>query len=700
MALRSLAALILALVQVFPAWSQQDTPSPPANQDKDTIRIGTAAVQMDVIVTDRSGRRINGLKSTDFQVMDEGVQQTLDFFLPIDERTSRNRAPAMIPNDDDSLPGVTVSPLATPFRGRYIAIVIDDLHLSGENLLRSRLALSEYVNTRVSTSDIVAVTSTAGGVAGMQQFTSDKQRLLAAISRTGPSVNIFERSRDPRINLTPGEAIRIDANDSMVLDAVVRRINNDDLAFQLMPAESLESLIREAARTVVRQIGFGVRSTLKTLENLCRSMAELPGRKVVVVVTEMLVTASGTSEDISGQLLRLVDLARRSGVSIYTLDAGGLRTHGLQASERITGLGLAARMSTSAVTFTDFENMGAARALTLGTGGEMINNTNSLGLGLQRAVEDSSSYYVLGFTPTSPPDNRFHRLAVSVKGRPDLIVRTRYGYLYVDEESFKGTGTELLSALLSPVPRIDLPLQVVANVVPREGRQVIQAGLHVGRNYLKLPPQTEAEQKAAYEVVLLVFAAGKDNPVGAVEHTFAYDLKADPGSRDKLKSQGFVMVKEFRDLAPGNYQIRAVIREKATGLVGSAYQFFEVPDLKDRKLTALSSLVLLAPGQAGFDGHNSFKPGVEADLHYVIYNPPQYVQAIVQRVRIINEQGRILINANLPTAPPKAGEDSRQATQGTRLKLPAERGRYMLIVNLYGEKGKIKLERSTDFVIE
>ncbi len=700
MALKSLAALFLALMQAFPAWSQQDPASQSNPQDKDTIKIGTAAVQMDVIVTDKTGRRINGLKSEDFQVMDEGVPQTLDFFLPIDERTTRERAPAMIPNDDDSMPGVTVTPLATPFRGRYIAIVIDDLHLSGENLLRSRMALAEYVNTRVSTSDIVAVTSTAGGVAGMQQFTSDKQRLLAAINRSGPSVNIFERSRDPRVNLSPGEAIRIDSNDSMVLDAVVRRISNDDLAFQLMPAEALESMIRETARTVVRQIGFGVRSTMKTLENLCRSMSELPGRKVVVVVTEMLVTASGTSEDVSGQLLRLVDLARRSGVSVYTVDAGGLRTQSPMASERITGLGLAARMSTSGVTFTDFENMGAARALTLGTGGEIISNTNNLSLGLQKAVEDSSAYYVLGFTPTSPPDNRFHRLAVTVKGRSDLIVRTKYGYFYVDEESSKGKGAELLAALLSPVPRIDLPLEVVANVVPREGRQIIQAGVHIGRNYLKLPTQTEAEQKASYEVVMLVFAAGKDNPVGAVEHTFNYDLKADPGARDKLKSQGFVMVKEFYDLAPGSYQIRAVMREKTTGLVGSAYQFFEVPDLRDRKSTALSSLVLLAPGQKGFDGHNSFKPGVEADLHYVIYNPPQYIQAVVQRVRIINEQGRILINANLPTAPPKAGEDSRQATQGTRLKLPAERGRYMLIVNLSGERGKIKLERSTDFVIE
>lgn len=152
-------------------------------------------------------------------------------------------------------------------------------------------------------------------------------------------------------------------------------------------------------------------------------------------------------------------------------------------------------------------------------------------------------------------------------------------------------------------------------------------------------------------------------------------------------------------LPPGQYQSRAVMREKASGAVGSAYQFFEVPDVQNRKAVSLSRVLVNAAGQSGFTGANSFKPGAEVDVRFIVYNPPKDAGELTQRVRLLDSQGRTLLDSPLPFARAASGDPST-AAQGTRFKLPAARGRYALLVNLRDKRGRVDLERRTELVVE
>jgi hypothetical protein len=385
---------------------------------------------------------------------------------------------------------------------------------------------------------------------------------------------------------------------------------------------------------------------------------------------------------------------------MYALDAAGLQSNSISATEYMTGNSLQQRNANPDLSFSDSERLGAVRALVVGTGGDLISNTNDLGAGLEKAIVDSSNYYVVGFKPRSL-DNKFHHVTVAVKGKPDLIVRSRRGYLAVNPETVRGTPAELLDALMrSPVPRIDLPLEVVANVVPKNGEQVVLVGVHLGRNYLTLPQADAADQSVAFEVVSYVFAAGYDKPVGAVVRTITYDLKNEPDARQKLKTEGFILVKEYTQLPPGYYQVRTVVREKATGAVGSAYEFFEIPELKKSKDLSLSSLVLTVPGQPGFKGYNNFKRATEIELSYLIYNLPKDRAGLAQTVKLIDDQGRTLLDSALPISGQAVTATPAQFPQGTRLNLPAARGRYSLIVSVRDSKGKIDVERRADLVVE
>jgi VWFA-related protein len=713
-----LTILLVAVTVAAPvlAQQQQNPSTPAAGQDEEVVRVGTAVVQVDVIVTDKSGRRITGLTSSDFQLTDEGEARPVDYFVAVegmrvmhrDERPTAGASatttaaaagtPTAAGAPAASSAGDGGSPLARPYPARHIALVVDDQSLSHDNLLRVRRALAAYVE-KLGPNDMAALISTGGRFGTLQQFTSDHQRILSAINRVtasgGAKVNDL---RGQRFKLSVAEAARIDSGDTQVLDSVVLRLATDDIAGQQMDPESLREQIRGEAKSLLGQVSQSTQVTLKTLENLFSAMADLPGRKTVVLLAETLVTLGNTTEDRSNQLVQMIELARRSGVSVYALDAAGVRTNSTTASEHVTGVGIRARDLAGNATFSDFETLGAARALVYGTGGTLITNTNDITAGLDRAIEDSSSYYVVGFRPEKL-DNKFHRLTVTVKGKPDLVVRTRRGYLAVNQETVKGTNTELAAALLSPVPRTELPLEVVANVVPQGGEQTVLIGFHVGHNYLSLPAEGPTAQQASYEVVAYIFAAGKDQPVGGIKRTINVDVSK-PEERQKVLSAGLVFVPQPFKFEPGQYQIRVVMREQTSGAVGSAYQFFEVPDLTDRKAVTMSSVLLNEAGKNGFGGTNSFKRGSDVDMRFLIYNLPKDTTELTQRVQLIDAQGRVLLDSPLALFTTADAASPNMFPQGTRLKLPPARGRYALVVTLQDKKGRVDVERRADLTVE
>jgi VWFA-related protein len=662
----------------------------PKNQE-DTVRIATAAVQFEAVVTDKNGRPITGLTRDDFQVLDEGTPQPLDLFVAVNKGQPFSTDPT-----SSSAATRATTPLVKPFEGRYIAVIFDDLSLSADNFIRARKALKEYVDTKVTANDMVAIISTGGSLGSLQQFTNEKRRLRYAIDRISAQTSIAEKLRDPRFKLTVTEAVRIDSGDRLTLDNVVRRLQTEDIDMQSMPVESVEAQVRSTAQNLVTQLNAVLRTTLRTIENLSRGMGDLPGRKIVNLITESLTTAGGSSGDITNQMLQTIDVARRSGVSVYALDAGGVKSNNVNASERVTATGLQLRNTNASATFTDFENISAARALAFGTGGETFANANDLSVALEKATADSSSYYVLGFKPATL-DNKFHRLTVTVKNKPDVVIRTRRGYLALNQETARGTATELAAALISPVSRTELPLEVVANVVPKGSAQVVVTGLHISRKHLTIPDPT-VQKNAVYEVVAWVFAAGRDQPVGVIKTDVTYDL-TNGKAVEKLSQQGFLMAHTFTDLAPGAYQIRAAVREKSTKLVGSAYQFFEIPDTSKTKVISLSSLVLTPEGGIGFQGHNSFKPGTNMELRYVIYNLKANPE-LVQLVKLVDSTENMLLNSRLQASTTPAPNDPSEFPQGTRLRVPTKPGQYSLFVILHDPKTAFETERRVDFVVE
>jgi len=106
-----------------------------------------------------------------------------------------------------------------------------------------------------------------------------------------------------------------------------------------------------------------------------------------------------------------------------------------------------------------FEGQNGLSYLTRETGGLAVFNNNDLNRGIRRALEDIGGYYLIGYRPDDSTfdaarmDRPYNNWTIKVKGRPDLKVRSRSGFLGVAEDGTKKPRTraeQLMAALLSP----------------------------------------------------------------------------------------------------------------------------------------------------------------------------------------------------------------------------------------------------------
>jgi len=166
-------------------------------------------------------------------------------------------------------------------------------------------------------------------------------------------------------------------------------------------------------------------------------------------------------------LQRLFDTANRANTSIYSLDPRGLASFEFGMDE---GVGFT----------TDREMMGAMigtlRSISDTTDGYAIVNRNDPTEGLQRAVRDASTYYLLGYNSREmPADGEFHRIEVRVPRR-DVEVRARPGFWALSPEDL----SRLEDSDSSPEPPSEVDT-ALALLTARRNQRFVQTWIGMTR---------------------------------------------------------------------------------------------------------------------------------------------------------------------------------------------------------------------------
>src|SRR5262245_8499245 len=189
---------------------QPDSQTPVREQDP-SVRISTQLVQIDATVTDKKGEHVEDLSEDDFELTVDGKKQNITYFrlVKLPEPKAPEPAAANAHNSATPPPSAPMKTIAPERVARTVAFVVDDLGLSYESTYYARRAIKKFVDEQMQEGDLVGIIRTGRGLGALQQFTSDKRVLYAAVEKL--TWNPYSRDLIPRFgaaddNTRPQEA--------------------------------------------------------------------------------------------------------------------------------------------------------------------------------------------------------------------------------------------------------------------------------------------------------------------------------------------------------------------------------------------------------------------------------------------------------------------------------------------------------------
>jgi VWFA-related protein len=454
---------------------------------------------------------------------------------------------------------------------RTIALVVDDLGLSFESTNYVRQALRKFLDQQMHPDDLVAIIRTGGGIGALQQFTSDKRQLYAAVEkvRWNPS------GRSGVSAFAPIEA----------------SLGNDDM---------------DAANEELNQFRedlFAV-GTLGAVNYVVKGLRELPGRKSIVLISDGFKIFNHDDPTRSYRTLQklqvLIDQASRASVVIYTINATGLQTFGLTAADDTRGRTpdqieqeLSNRRSAA------FDSQEGLDYLARQTGGLAFHNTNDLSGGIRRVIEDQKGYYLIGYRPDESTFDRvsgrrkFHKLSLKVNRPGKFSVRMRNGFYGVTDVEIappkRTPQQQMISALVSPFGSAGVHLRLTSLFAnDAKAGSIMRSFLHINARDLTFTNEADGWHKAVFDIMAVTFG-DNGNVVDQIGRMHSIQLKGK--TYERVLRDGFTYNITVPIKKSGAYQLRTALRDEPSERVGSASQFIEVPDIKKNRLT-LSGILL------------------------------------------------------------------------------------------------------------
>lgn len=695
----------------------------------------STAVLVDVVVRDGRGRPVTDLTAADFELREDGRAQTIGSFTRVSRGTGIGINVALKeaggvthvgasppPADDTPSENDDKSPSVT-------ALVFDSLSPEGVSL--SQKAALEALPMTATPNARIGVFVTSPQVKPLQGYTDDPTLVRAAVRRVmtdgssqKPDADHLQAMRDRREALdrqSQAAQAQISSQGGAGLATTGTNIGQVEMdrrlvIGQLRMLQAFDTLDRE-------QRGA---SATNALFSILQSLVEMPGRKQLILFSEGL----PASPALEANLQAVVESANRANITVYAIDASGLRvvsgtTETRREIEETNKERL--RQLAAPTDYTDQPMMrlvertedllrldsqtGLAR-LAHDTGGFLVSDTNNLRGALRRIDEDTRFHYLITYAPTNTNfDGRFRAIGVKVK-RPGLTVFARSGYRALrTAPTVPVLGYE--GPALAALESAKLPNQFPFSSVVLNFPEAKRPGLSPLVVRLKTDVLTYEEhpETSSYDAEAIVVARYK-NAAGEVVHKDSQQYHL-TGKLHELAAarKGEILFYREPTLAPGTYTVEVAVTDGLGPRASARVSTIEVPRATMHDLR-MSSLVLIGRMERVTEGKDSnplyagdvliYPSGGEPfsrsgdkqlGLFYTIY--PAAGFSAPQATIEIQRNGRMLTSA-----PVTLGERDAQGRiqQVTRIPLaPLTPGTYELRVQVHD--GKASLTRSAFFQV-
>ena len=488
-------------------------------------------VELAATVRDRYSHLVGGLHASDFEILDNNRPRQIAFF---SEQVAR---PAIAAPAAGSKPSTAAPPQSPPAEARSISLFFDDAHASTLGVRKSAEAAEKLVAGTLPPGDRIGIFTASGTVT--EDFTDDRQRLLAALRRLQPHPPEGVHATTFCPTLGPSEAYIITRHLDMAIEdvavgeAVACNCHQEPPDTGCIMAQ--RGVVQGAAQSAWQQYAYQSANALDVLLIVTRHLATAPGKRILVLFSPGFPT--GGFED---RTSALTDAALRANIRIGAVNSEGLVTGRTEARKLFV--------------LADF--MAAAAK---STGGQYLHDTNDWAGSLRTVLAVPEVSYVLGFSPPEDPDAKYHLLKTRVPGNRGYSVESRPGYYAAPAEPKRETAQERIDRIATSGAAVE-GFAATVQVRPDQaegGHATLHVTVAVPAAGLQFP---EKDGRRVQELTFLTvledaegnFVAGKQSVM---------DLTLTPASLAEMQQKGIRAATSFSAVRPGFYRVREVIRE-------------------------------------------------------------------------------------------------------------------------------------------
>ena len=593
--------LFLATAALIPALAQDATPPPV----EPTIRVTVTEVALDLVVRDKKGRQVKNVKPGDVEIYEDGVRQQVLSFRMAPGREQARR--------EESQPKGQTTPTFMPLRElNTICIVFHNI----DPVTRPHAIeiVKEFIKSNLPPESYIGIFYLNEKLIAVHAFTKNREELLAS-SFNGGALD-FNRASVALLTASPNvTTLSVQVNTATHTASATEDTTGGEVSrTSILGADVSNGLGANRVRgdQVREQADFANITGMHELDRIntmINQIGTLPGRKTILLVSTGLTTTGDPD-----LFQKMVTSANSHGITFYALDSTEM--NGMYDTAQSGKLALGQMASTSqqqtnvsasaaqmrqnsragddtisAVRTSDAQS--SLRALSEGTGGFLIANTNDFRKPFQQLVADLDTHYEVVYRPASPKfDGRLRKIEVKL-GRNDLQVESRTGYFAMPD--LKGSGP------LTPTESTGL---AVLNTEPRPH----SFDFHLTAYHFR---KSDAKTNAmlAFELPSAKLGATAD-PAGKT-HRFQISLLAlvrdakgevvDKYSLDKpyyIADANLAAVRADQltythglDLPPGRYTVDAAVVDREGAQATAETGSFEIPEPPQG--LAISSLAMV-----------------------------------------------------------------------------------------------------------
>jgi VWFA-related protein len=406
--MRRFAIVVVSFVLfTIPSISAQNFgPLPPL-----TAHVDVNVVNVDVTVTDRSGKPIMNLMRDDFEVFEDGKPMKVSNFSMIEKTV---RSVTTTPSSQEA----AASPSAVH---RKLMILVDNNYLQKQERDRALRTIESYLQSNEFQGEW-AVAAIGHMIEPVQPFTSDKSLLQAAFNK---------------VKHMPVSASYHEIDRSILSDQSRKSL---DIGEDYDYGESIRFSSREQTYRNLMTLKY----TARAVAAMAQSYSADEGKKFMILVTGGIENNTsftnydkGTDrqmEQLRLEMVKIVDvMIREANAANFTIHVVNAKTRGMQAPQhdvenRSSGMNVTnlytQKWGSEPIDTSDVDSIPLSVAL--GTGGMYLPSAN-ITESIQRIDAQTTNFYSLGYTPDHNGDRRYHTIKVRVR-RPGVSVNNRVGY--------------------------------------------------------------------------------------------------------------------------------------------------------------------------------------------------------------------------------------------------------------------------------